>query len=1003
MVRKTRSTLLALLAIGLAIRLRGQGIPLATLTGRVTTDDGLPLAAVSVVAESPSLQGRRETVTSADGTFVVSLLPPGEYRVRFSAPGMGTVESEVAISPAATLRLDPVLHRAVVSESVTVSADATAPQRGTAVGTNVPQKLLAELPSARTPRSAILLAAGVNDKGPKGTAFLEGTDSAVMISGAPSFENLYLVNGVVVNDNYRGDPQDLFIEDAIAETVVETGRISAEYGRFTGGVVNVVTRSGGNRLSGSFRTTFHDDAWTANDRYNRSLGIDNRVAGLNETYEATLGFPLWRDRIWGFTAGRWADVFHSDQTRADLFPGDVDPTPVAYVFGDSERRLEGKLTAALTGSYNLIASYIDNRIEETNWAFDRSVLSTDALMPRTLPSSLLALNFNGVLSRNAFLEAQYSRRRAAVEQGGPRTADRIAGTFVYANERGAGYGAPAISGEPPSHFDNDSWLLKASYLLATPRFGDHDLRIGYEQFRESTFTEFDFSRSGFWVNGSSALLRGTRIFPVFGNGVGSGETTISWFPVLARPGWTRLVTHSAFANDRLKWRRNWSFNLGVRYDKNHDRASDGFLVSTSDAWSPRLAVRFDPRGDGRFSIDAGYARYVTKLHPNIANAESPAGNPAEFDWQYRGPCINCDPSSPTESLLSADEALRQLFDWFDGAGGTAGLPPNFGSSPIASRIASGGLRSPTVREYSVGVSAALGTRGSVGVNFLYREYRDLYDGRVDLTTGQTPPDAFGHVYDVIVVGNSNALKRRYSGAQVEFRYRLATPLSAGGSYTWAHLVANSVGEIRCCSAIPAQIHTYPEYREERWNHPLGDATGTSDREGLSQDQRHRARLWVVWQTPIPLGRVSLAALESYDAGLGYDAVAQIDPRPFVDNPGYAQPPSGVAYYFTRPGTYRTEGVTSTDLALDWSVPVLRSIELFVHAQVFNVFNEQSVVAVDTTVLTRLDDPTLAAFDPFHETPVRDVNYRYGAYFGKPTGPDSYQMPRTFQVAVGLRF
>src|SRR6185295_15981545 len=226
-----------------------------------------------------------------------------------------------------------------------------------------------------------------------------------------------------------------------------------------------------------------------------------------------------------------------------------------------------------------------NRIEETNFAFDRSVLSTTALMPRGIEGSLLALNFNGVLSRNVFLEMQYSSRRSSVEQGGPRTADRIHGTFVYANDRGAGFGAPAISGEPVSHFDNDSWLIKASYLLATPRFGEHDLRMGYERYRESTFTEFDFSRSGFWVNGTSAILRGNRIFPVFGDGVHAGESTISWFPVLAPPGWARLVTHSAFLNDRLRWGNYWSFNLGVRWDKNNDRASDGLLASTSDAWS----------------------------------------------------------------------------------------------------------------------------------------------------------------------------------------------------------------------------------------------------------------------------------------------------------------------------------------------------------------------------------------------------------------------------------
>ena len=109
------------------------------------------------------------------------------------------------------------------------------------------------------------------------------------------------------------------------------------------------------------------------------------------------------------------------------------------------------------------------------------------------------------------------------------------------------------------------------------------------------------------------------------------------------------------------------------------------------------------------------------------------------------------------------------------------------------------------------------------------------------------------------------------------------------------------------------------------------------------------------------------------------------------------------YYFTKPGAYRTDDVTRTDLALDWAVPVYREAELFVHAQVFNVFNQQAVVAVDKTVLTAHDDPNLLPFDPFTETPKVGVNYRLGPNFGKPTSSAGYQSPRTFQLGVGIRF
>ena len=72
-----------------------------------------------------------------------------------------------------------------------------------------------------------------------------------------------MINGVSVSDNLRGQPYDLYIEDAIQETTVATAGISAEYGRFSGGVVNVITKSGGNLFSGSFSDSLPNDKWRA--------------------------------------------------------------------------------------------------------------------------------------------------------------------------------------------------------------------------------------------------------------------------------------------------------------------------------------------------------------------------------------------------------------------------------------------------------------------------------------------------------------------------------------------------------------------------------------------------------------------------------------------------------------------------------------------------------------------------------------------------------------------
>src|SRR6202008_497175 len=84
----------------------------------------------------------------------------------------------------------------------------------------------------------------------------------VVINGAFAFDNVFMLNGVDVNDNLFGSPQKLFIEDAIEETQVLTSGITAEYGRFTGGVVNAITKSGGNTFSGTYRANLQNPSWT---------------------------------------------------------------------------------------------------------------------------------------------------------------------------------------------------------------------------------------------------------------------------------------------------------------------------------------------------------------------------------------------------------------------------------------------------------------------------------------------------------------------------------------------------------------------------------------------------------------------------------------------------------------------------------------------------------------------------------------------------------------------
>src|SRR5262249_51345069 len=153
----------------------------------------------------------------------------------------------------------------VTAKTETVS---TSLQGSTTITTEITNKL----PVARSIVSAVAASSGVALVTSMGA-------NQFSISGGPTFDNLYTVDGAVIIDNIRATPNNLFVEDAIQETTTSVNSVSAEFGRFTGGVVNTITKSGGNLFSGSFRTTLTNDAWSA-----VSPAKETRVQNVNPRY-----------------------------------------------------------------------------------------------------------------------------------------------------------------------------------------------------------------------------------------------------------------------------------------------------------------------------------------------------------------------------------------------------------------------------------------------------------------------------------------------------------------------------------------------------------------------------------------------------------------------------------------------------------------------------------------------------------------------------------------------
>ncbi|HEU4521748.1 MAG TPA: TonB-dependent receptor [Thermoanaerobaculia bacterium] len=993
-------SLLLLLLLLFPVFLTAQSLPQATITGKVTAG-GSPLPGVTVSVSSPQLQGTRNTVTTAEGDYLLPLLPPGDYTVSFELEGMQTQQRTVTLTASRTHNVNADLRPTAVAESITVTAETplTAAVESTQVSTNFKQDFVELLPVQRNLESVTLLAPGVTPNGPGGN---------LMISGAMSFDSLYLINGAIANENLRGQPHDLFIEDAIQETTVLTGAISAEYGHFTGGVVNAITKSGGNDLKGSVRVNFTNESWVAETPF-----TVEQADTINDVYEATVGGPLLRDRVWFFGAGRLQESEDVRQTRPGAArTGDEGVAPLTYPHGTEETRLEGKLTGAITPKHNVVLSYMDIDDVETNSHFD-TILDLDSLnAQRENPQSLLALNYSGTLTSRLFLEAQYSDKEYGIMGTGSRFTDLIRGTFIIDRARDARYNSPTFKYKPEGEQRNhELFTVKGTYFWSTASAGTHDIRAGYEDFSEVRLVNNYGSGSDFRISIPNTIIRGNQIFPRMPGGNSGTLTRIEWRPIFVESQGSDYASTALFLNDRWTLNEKWTFNLGVRYDKNDAVSGDRtFKIADDAAFSPRLAAHYDLFGNGRIVANASYGQYVGRLSEGVGNDGDPAGRAGTISWNYRGPSINNNVNAATEDLIPTHEALAMIFEWFFENGGYDRRPHRSVSIPgIDTIIVPGTLTSPNVKEYTLGLGSVIGTRGYARADFIYRNWDDFYTDFTTLETGRTTDD-FGNEYDLTVIENSDIYDREYTAVQTQVSYRLLDRVNLGGTYTWSRLVGNVTGENSGDGPTSGNAMNYPEYRAAEWNYPMGYLTG---------DQRHRLKAWASYDVPITFGRLNLSLLQNFDSGGRTSTEGSIDVTPsgttFIENPGYLTPPNGIDYFFGGRGNVKHENITRTDLALNFGVNLGR-FELFLQPEVLNIFNEQGLTSFNEEILTNSDVEYLAAFNPYTTTAIEcpqgaaasecealGAHWQKGENFGEPSGEGSYQTPRTFRFSVGVRF
>ena len=945
----------------------GQGRQSGALGGRVSSSDGQPLPGASVTVVSTALQGTRAVVADVNGVYRLTSLPAGDYVVTFEMSGMSSVERHARISLGGEVTIDQQLTLEPVREVIDVRGATPSAVASPTGAFNLRASDTTLLPSGRTPFLLAELAPGLTDNTPN--------NNQVTIAGGFAYDNVFLMNGVDINDNVLGQPNALFIEEAIEEVQVLTSAISAEYGRFGGGVVNVITRSGGNAFSGAFRLNLTNPAWAVETPFEKSRAT-TRASKLSPTYEATSGGPLVRDKLWYFGGARVERT-----TTQSAFA----QTGVPYTSRNENTRYEAKLTGTLHNGHTIQGSFINNATDLVQPALPVAIDPSTFTTPST-PNWLLGASWRGVLGSRTFATAQYSQKSWKLQNAGGSSTAVVDSPFMTRGTLGVPggllYNAPYFDSTDPEQRNNRQMTAALSHLLSSSRLGTHEVKGGFEHFvstrvggNSQTSTGYVFQTDyKLDANNRPALDADGRLIPRF---VPNNSRVQVWLP--QRGATIDIATTSLFATDHWTVSPRLTLDLGLRFESVGSEATGSIESIDARGIVPRLAAAYDLTGDGHTVLLSSYGHYSGKYNDVQFSRNTNVGNADRYTAQYVGP---------------AGEG-RTFSEGFN----PANYAPISGTFPTANVFFDDDLASPLTRELTLGVAREF-RRGWARASYVRRHATDFVEDFITIDGGTTVINRNGlsGVFDNSVYRNTQLADRRYQGMDLQSSYRPRANLSVNAQWTvQIENDGNFEGESANNPAAPSWIGDYPEIISGNRSFPDGR---------LDDFQRHKVRVWAAYGLDLHrFGRIDVAPLYRFGSGRTYSLVAgavALTPQQIALNPGYARLPASQPVFFGARGSQSFEGARLFDLAVTYGVPVWHAARPWVKVEVLNVLNNQKLLSWDTTVAADAAGPVDALGLP--------LAYTRGPNFGLGTSNANYARPRqgmdggrTFLLAAGVRF
>lgn len=993
-----------LLSLALVPSVRAQSNVAGAIVGTVTDRSGAVVPGAKAAAVNLANNYRESATTDGNGRYVIDNLPPGTYTLTIDARGFSTYKQEnLIVEVGRSTTIDATLQ--VAAQVTTVVATAEAPVITTDrpdYSTNINTAYIANLP--------------VN--GRRWSTFVLGTPAAIPDGnfGLISFRG---VSGLLNNNTVDGgdNNQAFFSEEkgrtrisysiseaSIQEYQVNTSNFSAEYGRSAGGVVNAVTKSGGNQFHGEAFWYYRDSDFSAINPFAVQTVIVNgvnRVTPINpedkrHQFGGDLGGPIVKNKLFFFFSG--------DQQLRNFPAVAVPGNPASFFSPLSTNELATLASRGISASQG-----------NAGLLFLQGLTGT---VPRTGDELVLFPKIDWSINSSNHFSVEYNRMRwsspegiqtnAVVSRGresfgsdfvkddtmiarltssfGPRITNQA--LFEYGRDFEFEFGQNPIPGEPVAQtgFSPQITIFGAGGItfgmpnfLQRPAFpderrdqfgdtvsvsrGDHLLKFGTDVNRVDDLDQNLFQGFGAYNYNNRVDFISDYIAAVdrFSAGPCAGVGCYSSFNQDFGPLGFEFTTWDIglFANDSWRMSPTVTANLGMRYDRErmpNPQIPNALLPETNvfpndrDGFGPRVGVAWDLSGKGTTVLRGGYGIYYGRvINSTIFNAIANVGNPqGQLGFLFTSHSFG----APLYPLIATAPPPGKL------------NPPDvvvFGpdtQNPMIQEV-------DAVFEHQLARNTALSVSylGSFGRNLptfidlnfppaggsiTYKVSGGSFDGQsftMPLYTGVRPNPNFGRITNI-----SDSVKSHYNALVIQLNRRLTNGFQIEGLYTYSH--AWDTGQTS--TTFTASQNVFDPF-------DLGLEAGRSN-----FDLRHHFSALAVWQ-PDYFKDKGLLARTLLD-GFSFAPIVSASSGGTVTGGIAGNAPfgtgaistgingAGQGFFSNRPpwiprNAFQMPRTVDVDLEAGKSFTIAERFNFKVFADAFNLFNHVNVTAVDTQIYT----------------------------------------------------